>query len=112
MNRVTITVHIDLPDGAVPDVGYSAAIAPAVAEVLQSFDDPPLPDAPPPDLYAVPSVHQTNPPICSIHRKPMTYRPAGAIKSGPKAGQPRGAFWSCGEKDANGVWCKSRQDAA
>ena len=63
MNRVTITVHIDLPDGAVPDVGYSAAIAPAVAEVLQSFDEPPLPEAPPPDR---------SPPIAS--RSPWSTR--------------------------------------
>ena len=37
MNRVTITIHVDLPDGAVPDVAYGE-VAPVVAQALRAFE--------------------------------------------------------------------------
>lgn len=100
MNRVTITVHIDLPDGALPDVGYSEGIPAAVAEVLQTFDEP-LPEAP-----FTPRVldSMSTSPVCPDHHKPMTFRPAGTSK---RTGKPYNAFYGCPERD-----CKRTQNAA
>lgn len=85
MNRVTITLTIDLPDGVVPDVAYGS-------------DEPPhLLEAPPYDRDEV--VHSTLPaptsPRCQLHGEMHRY-PAGVSK---KTGKPFNASWRC---DANG----------
>lgn len=46
-------------------------------------------------------------PICSIHNKSMTLKPAGISK----AGKSYPAFWSCGEKNPNGTYCAYRPPA-
>lgn len=45
------------------------------------------------------------PPTCGIHGTPMILKPAGVSKS---TGKPYPAFWSCGQKNANGTYCQYR----
>lgn len=114
MSQIKITLLIDIPEGArvsTPDVDYNEI--PVVAQTLAVLGEPPLP----PEPTDFPTRQEAfapkqDIPICPVHQKPLTFRPAGTIKTGPKAGQPRGAFWSCGEKDASGRWCSSRVNAA
>lgn len=115
--EVTIQIKIILPDGVTPDVDYSTVPA-VVGATMQALEEAPFPVMPPPDMFAEAQrvfggeVKSVEPPFCRIHQKPLNFHPADTIKSGPKAGQPRAAFWSCGEKDANGRWCSSKQNAA
>lgn len=41
-------------------------------------------------------------PKCGVHGTPMTLKPAGTSKMG----RPYPAFWSCGQKNADGTYCK------
>jgi hypothetical protein len=104
MNRVTITLTIDLPEGVVPDVQYA--------------DTPPEPQdlfVPPPPEYdadaIVPQLVAKQPPFCPVHGREMKYFPAGPIKSGPRTGQQRAAFYKCTAKDGE-RWCDQRKEAA
>lgn len=131
MNRVTITIHVDLPEGLTPDVDYGTA--PVVYDRDEVVNEPPglfeeaerifaaaMPD-PDPDvreyqqkaavMAAQPAVQVAMTPVCPVHQKQMTYFPAGITKSGPNAGKPRGAFYKCGVKDGD-RWCTQRRDAA
>jgi hypothetical protein len=92
MNRVTITLTIDLPDGVVPDVQYSSIEEPPyVAEF------PPLGDAivsakeaRPYDRDEIvsPNVQRDPAPLCQ-HGIPMKRWPAGVNKQG----KPYNASW-------------------
>ena len=42
-------------------------------------------------------------PVCQIHNKPMTLKPAGVSKT---TGKPYPAFWSCSERMPDGSFCK------
>jgi hypothetical protein len=44
-----------------------------------------------------------NAPVCEIHNKPMTLKPAGVSKTTNK---PYPAFWACSERDATGGFCR------
>jgi hypothetical protein len=84
MNRVTITLTIDLPDGVVPNVEYST---PRPAIVVQ--EEPPFPDMP----MALPTSAST--PRCAQHGETMKRFPAGTNK----AGKPYNASWRCSVSD-------------
>jgi hypothetical protein len=43
-------------------------------------------------------------PDCPVHGTPMKLHPAGVSK----AGKPYKAFWSCGQKNADGTWCNAK----
>lgn len=94
MNRVTITLHIDLPEGVVPDVAYAT---------IEPQELAPLPSTPPADMFAeakrvfgdvaVRPAPSTGP-SCPSHGA-MTRFPAGTNK----AGKPYNASWRCSVKD-------------
>ena len=44
-----------------------------------------------------------NAPICEIHNKPMTLKPAGISKTTNK---PYPAFWACGERMPDNSYCR------
>ena len=84
MNRVTLTIHLDLPDGVIPDVSY---------------DEPPMPlfdEAPLPTYAPAPSS-----PACPTHG-PMKRYPAGTNK----ASKPYNASWRCATSgcETKAVW--------
>ncbi len=97
MSRITITLHIDIPDGATvatPDVDYR--------DSAPQFE-PPLPDAPPPDLFAEAgrifpeaTVSAAATPVCAVHRDTMKRWPAGVSK---KTGKAFNASWRCNVQD-------------
>ena len=91
MNRITITISIDVPEGASVSMGNTASIA-------QTGDE----------LASLPVVAQTNggtvaatpdAPLCGIHHKPMRigrYGPFCTQKA--EAGQPADAKGYCAWK--------------
>lgn len=63
-----------------------------------SADEPPLPDAPPPDLFQeAQRVFAVNG-ECPIHHKPWKTVPAGVSK---KTGKPYNSFQACPERDCS-----------
>jgi hypothetical protein len=44
-----------------------------------------------------------NAPICEVHNKPMTLKPAGVSKTTNK---PYPAFWACSERMPDGSFCR------
>jgi len=105
MNRVTITLHIDIPDGLMPDVSYGTA--PTVIEGGLLTDEPPLPSAPPPDLIQEAQRIFNQPPDvpqCPQGHGPMKFVPAGTSK---RTGKGYDAFWGCQNRD-----CKQTAKAA
>ena len=94
MNRVTITLTIDLPDGVVPDVAYGSV--PEPADLFQAFGSA-EPETP---RLAVaeqirPQVPGQSAPLCSTHGVAMARWPAGTNKQG----KPYNASWRCPVKD-------------
>lgn len=102
MNRVTITLHIDLPDGVIPVVDYGTPTM---------LDEVPLPEAPRYDaderLPATPFMNAalSNVPGCPQHGL-MTRWPAGISK---KTQKPYGASWRCNVQgcDTRPIWDKA-----
>lgn len=105
MNRVTITLHIDLPDGVVPVVDYGQAPQGLVDPSTRPFREgepelPPFPDAPP--EYVQPAANIV--PMCPEGHGPMKYVPGGTSK---RTGKPYDAFYGCNNRD-----CKRTAKAA
>jgi hypothetical protein len=102
MNRVTITLTIDLPDGVVPDVAY-ATLEPAQEppHVAEEFAPMAAYDA---DLRVSGQVQRDPAPLCQ-HGIPMKRYPAGVSKS---TGKSYNASWR--PSDANcttkAIWDK------
>ncbi len=101
MNRVTITLTIDLPDGVIPDVGYGAPdeLVEMVGTTSVPARTPTLdtdarvaaaPVFPPMVALATPRA-----PLCTTHGTAMVRWPAGVNK----AGKPYNASWRCAVKD-------------
>ena len=110
MNRVTITLHIDLPDGVVPDVEYGAAPATPAPPKDQGPPEPEYLSAPfpePPNLIEEAKRIFDQPPaapVCPQGHGPMKLVPAGVSKRNGKAYD---AFWGCQNRD-----CKQTAKAA
>jgi hypothetical protein len=84
MNRITITIHVDLPDGVVPSVDYG---------------EPPLPEAPLPDMPALAAQTFAGELAgCPVHHVPWKTVPAGVSK---KTGKAYEAFQACPEMGCN-----------
>jgi hypothetical protein len=105
VNRVTITLTIDLPDGVVPDVGY-ATVEPVFTAKAEPPDFRTTGTAEePPDLF--PPMTPLNPPSAPLcqHGIPMKRYPAGVSKS---TGKSYNASWR--PSDANcttkAIWDK------
>ena len=102
MNRVTITLHIDLPEGVIPDVDYKQGKPASADSVLGIYADEVPPEPPyvltsPPQVYdrleQVPAPAQNTAvpvPFCQQHGDMKRY-PAGVNK----AGKPFSASWRC-----------------
>ena len=93
-NRVTITLHIDLPDGVIPSVDYSDVPEP---EYVQA----PIPEIPPYDADVIVRQPVTAAPACPQHGA-MTRFPAGTNK----AGKHYNASWRCNVRDCptKAIW--------
>jgi hypothetical protein len=83
MGRVSITIHIDYPDGAVATVTPSP-----VATAADPMDEAPWPLG----LNPEPSGR------CPVHHTPWKIVPAGISK---KTGKPYEAFQACSEAGCN-----------
>lgn len=107
-NRVTITLHIDLPDGVVPDVEYGEAPRDRTVTVSDNMDRfGPFPPEEPPNLMDEAKRIFDQPPaapVCPQGHGPMKFVPAGVSKRNGKAYD---AFWGCQNRD-----CKQTAKAA
>ena len=91
MNRVTITIHVDLPDGAVPDVAYGEVV-PVVEQALRAFEAAPHPAESFPPFAA----GQSWPPgECPVHLKPFKDGAYGPFCSGRGGNGPVNAKNYC-----------------
>ncbi len=88
MSRITITLHIDVPDGMVPDVDYQDAPADIPPHALPAWPAP----AYDPDEMVRPVANPA--PGCPQHGA-MSRFPAGVNK----AGKAYNASWRCAVKD-------------
>lgn len=86
MGRVTLTIHIDYPDGAGITVGHPQTAAPPPA----GLEDPPWPTSP-----AEPSAAGG---VCPVHHVPWKTVPAGVSK---KTGAAYNAFQACPQQGCN-----------
>lgn len=86
MGRVTITLHIDYPDGAGITVGTPQTSAPPP----DGLEDAPWP-TPPAEPPAAGGV-------CPVHHVAWVTQPAGISK---RTGQPYNAFRKCPERGCN-----------
>ncbi len=90
MPRVTLTIHLDVPDGMVPDIEYASGPAPAKAQAAVAHsaaaDEPELP--PIEQLVAG----------CPVHNVPWKTVPAGVSK---KSGKSYDSFQACSEMGCN-----------
>ena len=99
MSRITITLHIDIPDGArveTPDVEYVDGHPRNAQQPLTVPQEPPgLMEVPPydPDEIARPAAQALA--ACPVHHKPWKTVPAGVSK---KNGRPYDAFLACPER--------------
>ena len=75
MNRITITIHVDLPDGVTPDVSYGQASPPSRPAPAGAPSSP------------------AGSWVCPEHGSSKVV-PAGTSK---KTGKPYNAFTACGE---------------
>lgn len=101
MNRVTITLHIDLPDGVVPNVEYGPQEPPDLVPLASSvFADETRYDA---DVVVRPVAQPA--PACPTHSTAMERFPAGTNK----AGKHYNASWRCPVKacETKPIWDKS-----
>jgi hypothetical protein len=91
MSRVTITIHVDLPEGMTPDVEYGA---PSLVE--PEYVHAPLPEIPQydPDEIVRPSAVASQG-GCPVHHVAWKTVPAGISK---KTGKPYSAFQACPER--------------
>lgn len=108
MNRVTLTIHLDLPDGVIPDVAYAQVGQSAASGVASS--SPPAADEPPFPTEELPAPSGPRPqaeaqgvPSCPSHG-PMTYHAAGPNKAGTKQ---LSASYRCDHKDGD-TFCPTK----
>lgn len=87
--RITITVTIDVPTGANVVVGGGGH---------DLEDAPPLPIPVPSRTLA------DGPGTCPDHHVPFTWKEAGVNKQGV----PYDGFYKCGEKNADGSYCRRK----
>ena len=93
--RITITVTIDIPQGASVTVGGD------------QLEDAPWPDAPAHAPLPVPPPMRplaAGPGDCPVHHVPFTWKEGGVSK----AGKPYDGFYKCGEKNPDGSFCTQR----
>ncbi len=102
MSRVTITFHIDIPDGIVPDVDYSEAPEELVEMVGSTVvrsqpatvdSDARVAAGPFPPMVAM---QPPSAPLCSTHGTAMVRYPAGV---NAKTNKPYNASWRCAVRD-------------
>jgi hypothetical protein len=94
--RIVITIAIDVPAGA------SVSVSPS-AQVTEHFDDVPFPTAP-----AIPAPSRplaAGPGSCPVHGVPFEWKEGGVSKT---TGNAYDGFYKCGEKNADGSYCKQR----
>ncbi len=96
--RITITISIDVPSGASVNVTPSAHGGPEL------FEDAPFPTAPHATIPAPSRPLAAGPGDCPVHGVPFTWKEGGVSK----AGKPYDGFYKCGEKNADGSYCKQR----
>lgn len=103
MNRVVITLTIDLPEGVVPQVDYGTTPeepAELVQMAAQIFETLPT-QKPEPTFAPFTAVENPQPPRCS-HNLPMKRWPAGVNKQG----KPYNASWRPDHRDCTdkAIW--------
>lgn len=109
MNRVTITIHVDLPDNLVPSVDYGASEA-GIQEARRMEWEAEVPKEPPylmdtgydPDQIVRPTAAPA--PACPVHGKAMERWPAGVSKKPPY--KAYNASWRCPVKgcETKPIW--------
>jgi hypothetical protein len=94
VSRITITIAIDVPQGASVTVGQS-----------DQFEDAPWPgNAAGPALPPPSRPLAAGPGDCPVHKVPFTWKEGGVSK----AGKPYDGFWKCGEKNPDESYCNQR----
>lgn len=96
MSRITLTIHLDVPDGV--EVHSVGAVGIGVTDEPE-YVNAPLPNSPPPDLFAEAqrvfaqdaAPHPAAAPVCPTHGA-MKRFPAGVSKTTNK---PYNASWRC-----------------
>ncbi len=85
MGRVTVTIHIDYPEGS------AAVVAPPTTAAETPLDEAPWPTG-------VPSSPSQGAAVCPVHHVPWKTVPAGISK---KNGKPYDSFQTCPEMGCN-----------